>query len=57
MMTTCKMACVFQGIMLPHYFHNVNLKNYGLPHMSKSVTPSCVFTPFNNDEHGGWLSK
>jgi len=33
------MTCVIQGIMLSHYFRNVNLGNYGLPHVLKSVTP------------------
>jgi len=44
MMITCKMVCVIKGIMLPHHFQNVNLNNYGLPHIFKSVT-SHVFSP------------
>jgi hypothetical protein len=38
-MTTSKMACVIQGILPSHYLHSVNLGNYRLPHVPKSVTP------------------
>jgi len=38
-MVTYKMTCVIQGILLSHYFHSVNLSNYGLSHVPKSVTP------------------
>jgi hypothetical protein len=38
-MITCEMTCVIQGILPLHYFHNVNLSNYGLSHVLKSVTP------------------
>jgi hypothetical protein len=37
-MITCKMTCVIQGILPSHYFCNVNLGNYELSHMPKSVT-------------------
>jgi hypothetical protein len=33
------MSYVIQGIMHSRYFHNVNLGNYGLPHVLRSVTP------------------
>jgi hypothetical protein len=32
------MTYVIQGILLSHYLHNVNLGNYELPHVPKSVT-------------------
>ncbi len=35
---------MIQGILLSHYLHSVNLGNYGLPHVPKSVTPKCAFT-------------
>ncbi len=39
-MITCKITTfVIQGILLSHYFHNVNLDNYGFSHVLKSVTP------------------
>ncbi len=38
-MLTCKTTCVIQGILPSHYLHNVNLGNYGLSHVPKSVTP------------------
>ncbi len=38
-MLTCKTTCVIQGITPLHYLHSVNLNNYELPHLSKSVTP------------------
>ncbi len=38
-MITCKMTCVIKGILPPHYLRNVNLNNYGLPNVPKSVTP------------------
>jgi len=38
-MITCKMTCVIQGILPLHYICNVNLKNYELSHVLKSVTP------------------
>jgi hypothetical protein len=34
-MITCKMICVIQGILPSHYFCNVNLDNYELPHVLK----------------------
>jgi hypothetical protein len=37
------MTIVIQGIMPSHYLHNVNLGNYGLPRVLKSVTPQYVF--------------
>jgi hypothetical protein len=38
-MITCKMTCVIQqGILPSHYFHSVNLGNYGLSHVPKNVT-------------------
>ncbi len=37
-MITCKMTCVIQGILSSHYLYNVNLSNYGLSHVFKSVT-------------------
>lgn len=37
-MIICKMTCVVQGIMLSHYFRNVNLSNYGLSYVPKNVT-------------------
>jgi hypothetical protein len=43
-MITCKMNCVIQGIMPSHYLRSVNLSNYGLSHVPKSVTPSFAFT-------------
>ncbi len=33
------MTCVIQGISLSHYLCNVNLYNYELTHVPKSVTP------------------
>jgi hypothetical protein len=33
------MTHVIQGILPSHYLRNVNLSNYGLPHVPKSVTP------------------
>ncbi len=38
-MITCKMAYVIQGVLPSHYLCNVNLGNYGLPNVPKSVTP------------------
>jgi hypothetical protein len=32
------MTYVIQSIMHSHYFHNVNLGNYGLPYVLKIVT-------------------
>jgi hypothetical protein len=64
-MITCKMTCVIQGMLLSHYLRNVNLSNYGLSHVSKSLTP-CVLSPlvFKNDkkiksikEHQGMIRK
>ncbi len=43
-MITYKMTCVIQGILFSHYLRNVNLCNYGLPYVPKSVTPQCAFT-------------
>ncbi len=36
-MVICKTTCVIQGISISHYLHSVNLGNYGLPHVPKSV--------------------
>jgi hypothetical protein len=44
-MKTCKMIHVIQGILLPHYLHNVNLNNYGLSHVLKTITIWHLFTP------------
>jgi hypothetical protein len=30
---------MIQGMLLSHYLHSVNLGNYGLLHVLKSVTP------------------
>ncbi len=38
-MIICKMTCVIQGIMPSHYLHNVNLCNYEVPYVAKSVIP------------------
>ncbi len=38
-MITCKMTSMIQSIPLSHYLRSVNLGNYGLPHVLKSVTP------------------
>ncbi len=55
LMINCKMTHAIQGILPSHYLHNVNLGNYGLPHVPKSVTPQCVFI-FNNDLPKGLLT-
>ncbi len=34
---TCKITSMIQGILSSHYLHNVNLSNYGLSHVPKSV--------------------
>jgi hypothetical protein len=33
------MTCVIQDILPSHYLCSVNLNNYGLSHVPKSVTP------------------
>jgi hypothetical protein len=38
------MTYVIQGILLSDYLWSVNLSNYGVPHVPKSVTPQCAFT-------------
>ncbi len=38
------MTCDIQNILLSHYLQNVNLYNYRLPYVLKSVTPYYVFT-------------
>jgi hypothetical protein len=34
-----KMTCVIQGLLPSHCLRNVNLNNYELSHVHKSVTP------------------
>jgi len=41
-MTTCKMTHAIQGIMVPHYIHNIN---YGLPHVLKIVNLYTSLSP------------
>jgi hypothetical protein len=43
-MITCKMTYVIQGILFLHSFYGVNLSNYGLPYVCKSVIFQCAFT-------------
>jgi hypothetical protein len=42
-MVTCKMTYVIQGILLSHYFHSVDLSNYGLPHVPRGVVHLSAF--------------
>jgi hypothetical protein len=39
LMIICKMTCGIQSILPSHYLRCVNLGNYGLPHVLKSVIP------------------
>jgi hypothetical protein len=43
-MITCKVTCVIQGLLPLHYLRNVNLSNYELSHVHKSVTLQLAFT-------------
>lgn len=38
-MITCKVTCVIQNILSSHYFHSVNVDNYGLPYVLKTFKP------------------
>jgi hypothetical protein len=33
------MICVIQGTLPSHYFYSVNLSNYELPYVPKTITP------------------
>jgi hypothetical protein len=43
---------MIQGMLLSHYLRSVNLGNYGLLHVLKSVTPYYAFTQFNKHAKG-----
>jgi hypothetical protein len=38
-MITCKVTCVIQSSLSSHYFHSVNVDNYGLPYVLKTFKP------------------
>jgi len=46
-MITFKTTCVIQSILPSSYLHSVNLDNYGISHVPKSVTP--VLSPLTRN--------